>query len=128
MTVYLDTNILIYLLEGHAEYSERIADTLDTFRAEGCAFATSVMTLTEFLAGSSAADVRPLQQLPRLTVVPVDEAIALRAGMLQHESTLRIGDAVHVATAEAVQAEVFYSNDRELLKKLPGTLRPKGVL
>ncbi len=126
MTIYLDTNILIYLLEDNGSDSIRVADMLDCARAEGSAFVTSVLTLTEFMVGSAAVTT-PLLEIPNMTLVAMDTTIAQKAGELQRTHGLTIGDSIHVATAISLQTTSFFTNDRELAKRLPKYIQPVGL-
>ncbi|MFZ1249236.1 MAG: type II toxin-antitoxin system VapC family toxin [Candidatus Saccharimonadales bacterium] len=119
MVVYLDTNILIYLLEDNGWRSVQVADTLDALRYKGGTFVTSVLTLTEFMAGRAAVAPETLLEISSIRFVGIDTDVAVRAGTLQRTQRLKIGDAVHVAAAEFMQADKFFTNDKELAAKLP---------
>lgn len=113
--IYIDTNILIYLLEGHAHYGNQVAAVLDELTKQGHTLATSVITVTEFLAGTSSSRLETLQQVPRLDFVILDETIAEQAAVLRRKHpSLQIGDAIHIATALRGQATLFFTNDRPL--------------
>lgn len=113
--IYLDTNILIYLLEGHEQYGTQVAAILEGYATQRREFITSSVTVTEFLAGTSCSDLATLQQIPGLQFVALDETTAEQAAFLQrtHES-LRIGDAIHLATAIRQQAACLLTNDKLL--------------
>lgn len=115
--LYLDTNILIYLLEGHPKYGPAVVKILEQAAADGQALSTSALTITEFLAGTKSTNAAVLDQIPRLTFVLVSEEIAKRAGLLQqNHSSLKIGDALHLATALQGKAKLFVTNDALLAK------------
>ena len=113
--LYLDTNILIYLLEEYETYSRLVADKLQEFGADD-SLVTSTVTITEFLAGTVSSSFATLQQVPRLHFVPLDEALAEQAALLQRKDGLRIGDAIHLATAVQQEAKSLFTNDKQLAK------------
>ncbi len=113
--LYVDTNILIYLLERHERYSEAVAWELDEFaKNPGAALITSAITVAEFLAGTKATSLDILRKVPRLKFAVLDEELAEKAGKIKRQSSLQIGDAVHLATAISVSAEAFFTNDKKL--------------
>jgi predicted nucleic acid-binding protein len=114
--VYLDTVILIYLLEGHPSFGQSIATELTRLESQGQTFTTSVLTITEYLAGTSETTTEALKQIQRLSFVAVDEAIATRSADLQREHGLKIGDAIHLATCLERGCELFFTNDQKLAK------------
>jgi predicted nucleic acid-binding protein len=54
--------------------------------------------------------------MPSLEIVPLNEAVAIEAARLQQKTPLRIGDAIHLATALQQQATLFLTNDKQLAK------------
>jgi predicted nucleic acid-binding protein len=113
---YLDTNIFIYLLEGHKIYSNSVAKSLEELTASNDSLVTSVITITEFLAGTTSSSVNILQQVPRLRFIAFDEDLAEQAAGLQRKHPkLQIGDAIHLATATQ-HAVLLFSNDKLLTK------------
>ena len=127
-TIYLDTNVIVYAVEGFDEHQAFLNALFQLFDA-GAAFAlTSELTLAEAL-------VRPLQigrqdvvdlyldllqGSERLKVLPIDRPILIDAARQRAALGIRLPDAIHVATAVAGACEVFLSNDRRL--RLPGGL------
>ncbi|HEX8390476.1 MAG TPA: type II toxin-antitoxin system VapC family toxin [Candidatus Saccharimonadales bacterium] len=112
--MYVDTNILIYLLEGTSGVAVQVADSLQGYvdtTAEG--LVTSTLTITEFLAGSPG-DATLLLAIPNLSFVAADTATATHAGLLQRQHGVKLGDAIHLTTALATSCTVLYTNDRRL--------------
>lgn len=114
--IYLDTNILIYLFENHASYSEKVASKMEKYVAVGEKFITSSITVTEFLAGTESSSLGTLNQVPNLTIVTLDENLAEQAAVLQRKSQIKIGDSIHLATALHFQSSAFFTNDKNLTK------------
>jgi predicted nucleic acid-binding protein len=114
--MYIDTNILIYLLEQHKQYSTAAADILQAHTDGGGKLITASLTITEFMAGTTASDSSVLHRVPNLAFITLDTSLAEQAAQLQRKAKLHIGDAIHLATALQAQAECFFSNDQQLLK------------
>lgn len=114
--IYLDTNILIYLLEQHDTYSNLVAEALEESAKSNVTLVTSTVTVTEFLAGTAPSSLATLHKVPRLQFISLSENLAEQAALLQRENNLQIGDAIHLATAIERQVEVFFTNDKQLAK------------
>lgn len=125
--VYLDTNILIYLLERHTAYSNLVADALDELRSQKHSFLTSVITTVEFFASTKASDPATLQRVPGLNFVALDATCAQRAASLQRNQKLQIGDAIQLATAIEQRTDLFFTNDDKLSKIAQKYLPVKSV-
>lgn len=115
-SLYVDTNIFIYLLERHEPYSSLVADTLEEYTKAGNILLTSTISITEFLAGTLSSNLAMLQRIPRLEFVTLNETIAEAAALLQRETRLHIGDSMHLATALQLHSEYFFTNDKDLAK------------
>ena len=114
--MYVDTNILIYLFELHDPYSQQVASMLEKNSQEGKLLMTSVITITEFLAGTISSTLETLRQVPNLDFITLDEDLAEQSAILQRKHKLQIGDSIHLASAIKNNAETFLSNDKQLLK------------
>ena len=115
--IYLDTNILIYLMEGHERYGKLVAASLEELTQQNELLGTSSITITEFLAGTINSNLKTLQQVPRLRFIGLDEVLAEQAAELQRKHpALQIGDALHLSTAIGKQASLIFTNDRLLAK------------
>ena len=113
--VYLDTNILVYLFEHHPTYGRCVAETITELHVDHT-FNCATLTVTEGLAQVTKITLETFLAMPDLQLVPLDATIAARAGKLQHDTGLKIGDAIHLATALDRQADVFLTNDKRLAK------------
>ena len=114
--MYVDTNILIYLFELHDPYSQQVASMLEKNSQEGKLLMTSVITITEFLAGTISSTLETLRQVPNLDFITLDEDLAEQSAILQRKHKLQIGDSIHLASAIKNNTETFFSNDKQLLK------------
>ena len=117
----LDSNILIYLLETSgplADAAARIVDAIDAGTTEAV---LSTVGLVEILMGPArVGDARmfeltadALRDLP-IQVVPLDAVIAEDAAWIRGALEVGLEDAVHLASARAVGATAFVTNDRRL--------------
>lgn len=115
--MYVDTNILVYLLESgeHTHVAtERIAHHLKS----GGSLVTSVVTLTELIAGAVQDAALSLSRMSLLQIVPLDIAMAERAGLLRRQHKLQPLDAIHLATALHAGADLIFTNDRHFAKAI----------
>ncbi|MGN7294335.1 type II toxin-antitoxin system VapC family toxin [Rhizobium sp. SAFR-030] len=116
---YLDSNIIIYLVDGEPVRQTGTARLIRSLKLD-TDFVTSEMTVGECLRGAfrrsnrgSAQSYRDLLLNPEfVALVPVDLALIQRATELGAELNMKLIDAIHVATAEALSCDVFLTNDR----------------
>jgi predicted nucleic acid-binding protein len=120
--VYLDANIFIYALEGHARYADVLAELFDAIDHGEVQAVTSELTLAEVLvkpfadanAERQAAYQRVLRSAGSCTIAPIDRPVLIEAARLRAATALRLPDAIHVATARLAGCRTFISNDRRL--------------
>ena len=114
MIVHLDTSAVAKLVIEEAE-SAALAEKLDELASTGATLLTSALAETELrrlarrvggLEQSAVTDV-----LARLTVVDLDRATYRQAGVLPG-AALRSLDALHIASALQVAADLFATFDR----------------
>ena len=120
--LYLDTNLYIYLLEGIEPHRHRMAALTAEIDRRDIAVIASELIFTELLPRPVRDGRRLLveryldllQQTPRITLVPVDRRVILRAVHLRADFGLRSMDALHVATALVHACETFLTNDQRI--------------
>ena len=120
--VYLDTNIFIYAVEDVVEYASTVSALFSLIEDGATAAFTSELTLAEVLPKPFEAGRQDIaevyQEMLRssswLSLVPVERSILIEAARLQGALTLRLPDAIHVATALATGCDVLLSNDQRL--------------
>ena len=113
--ICLDSSALIAYLtdEPHARHVGPLVE------GSGMPLIISTVTLTEAAvrpARISRAEaetvIAAIGQLPTLSIVAVDEAVAVEAGSVRAETRLQLPDAIVIATARLSDAVVVVGNDR----------------
>ena len=121
-TVGLDTAPLIYFIEQHPDYLERVRAFFTAMDAGEFQVVTSTLTLTEVLVHPvrlSHADLAEtyrdiLLNQENLKTLAVSSKIAELAAQLRATQNLRTPDAIQIATALAGHAAFFLTNDLRL--------------
>ena len=118
-TVYLDTNILIYLLEDYPHYQQNLDRLLGLIESQDISVHTSQLSLAEAL-------VKPLRDQNKevvagyeglfsatsfLTIHRIDLDVLVRAAEIRSRTPHKLPDAIHIATAENFGCDVFMTND-----------------
>ncbi len=116
----LDTNVFIYYIEEHPVFLKKIEPLIDKIVQGKVTGITSYVTLLELL-------VKPLRDgrldlvdqyktilTDQLEMVPIDEAVSVKAAELRAKYGFRIPDAIQLASAIQRKGDVFISNDKVL--------------
>ncbi len=119
--VALDSNVLIYLVEGMASRGEIAGRVISTLLEQGIDVVLATVGLSEILTGPArAGDVVGFESLADelrgmgLRLVALDASIAEDAAWLRGRARLDLVDAIHIASARAAGATLFLTNDREI--------------
>src|ERR1700688_4150797 len=118
--IFWDTNLFIYLFEGHGPHFELVSNLRNAMLSRGDQLLTSALTLGEVL-------VKPLErhdeELTRKyvdaiskTSITIDfdaKAARIYAGLRSNRS-LRPPDAIQLACAAAAGVDLFVTNDARL--------------
>lgn len=126
--VYLDTNVLVYAVEGFDEHEAFIDELFRSIDARQLDAVTSELTLAEVLVKPleiGRQDVADLytelvRNSDRLSVLPIDRPVLLSAAHYRAELGVKLPDAIHIATAVVAGCDVFLSNDQRI--KMPPDL------
>ncbi|MCI0489353.1 MAG: type II toxin-antitoxin system VapC family toxin [Blastocatellia bacterium] len=118
--VYLDTNIIVYAIEGYELYAASIQAILDAMDSGDIVAATSELTIAEVLVKPKQDQNEMLVNAYRyflrstaaLSVVPISRSILEEAAQIRASSNLKLPDAIHLATASAQGCDSFLTNDR----------------
>jgi predicted nucleic acid-binding protein len=124
MKIALDTNVLIYFLEGIEPEAGKVEKILNAFMKGQDEGVVSTITVAEvltgfYMAGDTARAAKAKKLLNDLTltsfrIVPVTFEIADSAANLRAQRGGRLPDALIVATALNQTASVVYSQDKDL--------------
>jgi hypothetical protein len=124
MKIALDTNILIYFLEGIEPQSSKVEQVLSRFMKAEDEGIISTITVAEVLTGfyiagdvEKAAKVKKLLNdltLNSFKIVPVTFEIADLAANFRAKRGGGLPDALIVATALNQKASLIYSQDKDL--------------
>ena len=117
--VYLDTNIIIYALEGFAQFAPQIQPLLEAMDRGEIIAVTSELTLAETLVKPLKEQDHATQQAyrnfltsaPVFQVIPISRKILEDAAQFQASTKLKLPDAIHLATAFQQQCDSFLTND-----------------
>jgi len=122
--LYLDTNLFIYAIEEISPFAEQVKPLLQAADRGEIQLVTSLLALAETLVMPCRthndwliAKYRRLFTQPPagLSVSPLDADILERAARLRAGTpSLRLPDAIHVASAESGQCDCFLTNDKRL--------------
>lgn len=118
----LDTVAIIYFLEEHPSYIERVDQIFQHIDQGVIQAITSMVSLTEVLIHPIRLGDTALRQSYRVLLLrsrnfrtlPVNAAITERAAELRVRHGLRTPDALQVATALETRCDAFLTNDLRL--------------
>lgn len=121
--VSLDTMGMIYFLEKNDDYFPLVAEIFSLAEKNEIEIILSVLASLEFLTGALRFNRQDLvfdykqflQSFPTLTVENVSAEIAEQAAILRAKYNIKTPDAIHLATAIVSQAEIFITNDKNLM-------------
>ncbi len=121
--IFWDTNLFIYLFEGHGPLFESVKNLRKAMLSRGDQLLTSTLTLGEVL-------VKPIEQRDEELTKRYAEAITTASmtiafdttaakiyAVLRSDRSLRAPDAIQLACAAAASADLFITNDTRLHSK-----------
>jgi predicted nucleic acid-binding protein len=122
--IYLDTNVFIEAFEGRGPLSEKLASFLVAVENQNCQrLVTSELTLAELLVKPIELQRHDLIQTydnwtisnPYLEVVPVSRDVLGDAALRRaRDKSLKLPDAIHLATAIRAGCGYFLTNDTRI--------------
>ncbi len=116
----LDTNCLIYLLEGQSPRRQALMERVMSPRRRSIVstLAVAELLVARFrLTAEHAAEARAaIEGLPGIDIVAVGLEVASRAAAIRAATGLKLPDAVHLATALELGAAGFLTNDAALAR------------
>jgi predicted nucleic acid-binding protein len=121
--IFWDSNLFIYLLEDHPEFSQAVADLRRKMLERGDQLLTSALTLGEVLVKPLALNDLELSRIydgmisKAAVVLPFDGKAARRYAAIRNDRSVRAPDAIQLACASEAGTDLFVTNDRRLQGK-----------
>lgn len=127
-SVYLDTNIIIYAVEGFTDVAAQIRALLTAMDDAEIVAMTSELSVAEVLVKPFKDENETVQRAyktfltptPVLQLAPVTRDILEEAARVRATTHLKLPDAIHLATAKLSGCDSFLTND-ELFKRIKTT-------
>lgn len=124
--IYLDSCLVIYLIERHARWGDPVARALA--QPDGADFAVSPLVKCECLVGPIERGDLILQQsytelFNEFVSLGMPEAVYLHAAELRGRFGLKTADALHLACAQFHRCEALWTNDDRLARVSHGLVR-----
>ncbi|WP_406677596.1 type II toxin-antitoxin system VapC family toxin [Moorella sp. ACPs] len=115
----LDTNTIIYFLQGISPYDTILNPLFGLFEQQNLEAVISVITETELLVGPLKEDNKEaltmvklfLHEFPGLKVIPISRQIGQMAAAIRAKTNLRLPDALIIATAKTAGCGAIIGND-----------------
>lgn len=119
--VGLDSNIFIYLFEKNPEFIKSCQVIVDLLEKDQIQSVTSIISIIETLSYPSPFRVLKgieagFKSMPNLTIIDVNQDIALEAAKIRRKYGFRTPDAIQLATAKLSRAKAYITNDGRLKK------------
>jgi predicted nucleic acid-binding protein len=119
--IYLDSNVVIYLIEQPAQFGPRALARLTVAKAAGDSLVVSQLTRLECRSNAVAQGDRNLLhqydaffQRAVVRVVPLSDAVVERATDIRGRHRFKTPDALHLAAAVEAGCQSFLTNDLRL--------------
>ena len=120
--VFWDTNLFVYLVEGHGR-AQQVAALRRRMMEREDELLTSALTLGEVLVKPMEAGDQELRQryesviTAGATVLPFDARAAPRFAEIRRDRSIRAPDAIQLACAAMAGVDLFITNDDRLSRK-----------
>jgi predicted nucleic acid-binding protein len=120
----LDTAPFIYFIEEVVPYADLLDPVFNLLESHALRAVTSTVTIAEILTKpfadknfSLADEIKfTINSFASLSIVSIDEKLAEAAALLRARYTIRLPDALQVATAIQGEATLFLTNDKRVKK------------
>ena len=119
--IALDSNVLIYVLDGEGDRAEVAARLVDAIAEGNVQGVIATIGLSEILVGPARAGDGAMFERTGATVrdlgfriVTLDAEIATDAAWIRGRTGSTLPDAIHLASARASGATAFVTNDRRI--------------
>jgi predicted nucleic acid-binding protein len=121
--IFWDTNLFIYLWEDYGTLSQAVAELRTNMLRRGDQLLTSTFTLGEILvkpasAGNTQLCRRYEEAISSVALlVPFDVKVARIYASIRHDRSVKAPDAIQLASAASIAADLFITNDGRLQGK-----------
>lgn len=121
--IFWDTNLFIYLFEGHGVLHKRAVDLREAMLRRGDQLVTSTLTVGEVLV--KPIELRNVDLTTKYErsisatslLIPFEMRAARIYAELRSDRSLRAPDAIQLACAAAAEVDLFITNDERLSAK-----------
>ncbi len=121
--IFWDTNLFVYLLEGHTEFLPRVLGIWQNMEARGDELCTSSLTVGEALVAPFRKRDHEMAQAyrmhfgsPRIRILDFSWESSERYAELRAGTRIGRSDAIQLASAAQAGVDLFLTNDRALSK------------
>lgn len=121
MTVFLDTNAVVYFVEQPPGWGAKVTARMNAYRGAGESFAISDLVRMECMVGPlKSSDLARLGDFatffagPDMTVLPITAAVCDRAARIRAAYGFRPLDSLHLSVAVEHGCTRFLTNDAPL--------------
>jgi len=125
-SIYIDTSVAIYTIEGNPDYYSLLQPLWYKFYAGEIQIISSELILMEVLVvplrngnNSLVADYEKLLLSSQVQLIPISQSILRQAANLRATSNIKTPDAIHATTALSVNSNQFITNDKGF-RNVPG--------
>ena len=125
MRLYVDTNVIVYAVEGAAEFRAPARSWLAHASRARAHFLTSFLTEFECRVGpfreknfGMLDTYSAFLRQPSWLLRPITLDVLRRAAAIRGEHNLKAPDAIHAATCIESRCDVFLTNDRKRFERL----------
>lgn len=121
--IFWDTHLFIYLWEDYGTLSQAVAELRTKMLRRGDQLLTSTFTLGEILvkpasAGNAQLCRRYEDAISSVALlVPFDVKVARIYASIRHDRSVKAPDAIQLASAASIAADLFITNDGRLQGK-----------
>jgi predicted nucleic acid-binding protein len=121
-SVYFDSNICIYLVEGIEPFRSLAVRAVEASAAGEARLISSELTVAECLYGAFKSAKTDYEAIYRrmfeaggfVETVPVDRWILESAARLGAKLNIKLFDSIHLATAAVCRCDAYLTNDKRL--------------